>query len=86
MKRSLCAALFSVSLLTLAGCDQIENSGKQVLGAATDSAKKAIDQAVTDTHKAATQALDDAKQQLSTLERDKEREQQDKADKSGQEI
>ena len=85
MKKSLSAALLSVSLLTMAGCDQIESSGKQVLGAATDSAKEAIDQAVTDTHKAATQALDDAKQQLSTLEPEKKHEQK-KAEKSGQEI
>ena len=82
MKTSICASLLAVSLLGLAGCDQLETSSKQVLSAATDSAKQAID----DTHKAATQALDDAKNQLSTLEPKREAEQGNKAEKSGQEI
>jgi hypothetical protein len=55
------AALLAIPLLTIAGCDQIETSSKQLLSTAADSAKQAID----DTHKAATQALDDAKQDLS---------------------
>lgn len=82
MKTSICASLLALSLFALAGCDQLETSSKQVLGAATESAKQVID----DTHKAATQALDDAKQQLSTLEPKREAAQQNKADKSGQEI
>ncbi|WP_268796657.1 hypothetical protein [Pseudomonas huanghezhanensis] len=82
MKTSICASLLALSLLGLAGCDQIENSTKQVVGAAANSARQVID----DTHKAATEALDDAKNQLSTLEPEQKDKQEDKAGKSGQEI
>ena len=61
MIKPLYAVLLALPLLTLSGCEQIENSSKQLLSTAADSAKQAID----DTHKAATQALDDAKQDLS---------------------
>jgi hypothetical protein len=82
MKSPICASLLALSLLALAGCDQLETSSKQVLSAATQSAKQAID----DTHKAATQALDDAKTQLSTLEPKREPAPENQANKSGQEI
>jgi vacuolar-type H+-ATPase subunit H len=61
MNKSIFAVLLTAPLLLLSGCDQIENSGKQLISTATDSAKQAID----DTHKAATQAIDDARQDLS---------------------
>ncbi|UQW72114.1 hypothetical protein [Pseudomonas avellanae] len=64
MNKSIYAALLSCSLLVMAGCDQIESSTKQVLGTAANTAKQAID----DTHQAATQALDEAKQELSGQE------------------
>lgn len=82
MKTSICASLLALSLVGLAGCDQLESSSKQVLSAATQSARQAID----DTHKAATQALDDAKTQLSTLEPKRDAVPENRADKSGQEI
>lgn len=55
MKYTFPALLFA-SLLVLAGCDQAEKSAQQLMGAAAESAKQAID----DTHKAAEQALSDA--------------------------
>ncbi|MDU8497776.1 hypothetical protein RYB01_01085 [Pseudomonas syringae] len=64
MNKTLYAALLGCSLLVMAGCDQIESSTKQVVNAATDTAKKAID----DTHQAATKAIDEAKQELSVQE------------------
>jgi hypothetical protein len=70
MIKSIAAALLTLSLIGLAGCDQVENSTKQLLSTATDSAKKVIDE----THKAATQSLDDAKKELSVIEPKKESE------------
>ncbi|OCR22127.1 lipoprotein [Pseudomonas syringae] len=78
MIKPLRIALFTLPLLFLAGCDQVETSTKQLLNTAADSAKQAID----DTQKAATKALDDAKQDLS-MAQPKPR---DKTDKANQEI
>ncbi|KZL39300.1 lipoprotein [Pseudomonas syringae pv. syringae] len=64
MNKVLYAVLLSGSLLVAAGCDQLESSTKHVANAAADSAKKVVD----DTHKAATQALDEARQELSLQE------------------
>ncbi|MCI3909903.1 hypothetical protein [Pseudomonas viridiflava] len=64
MKKSFYAVLLTGSLLVMAGCDQIESSSKQMLNAAADSAKKAID----DTHQAASKAVEEAKRELSVLE------------------
>lgn len=55
MKYTFPAVMFA-SLLALAGCDQAEKSAQQLMGAAAETAKQAID----DTHKAAEQALSDA--------------------------
>ena len=49
-------ALLMTSLLVLAGCDQAEKSAQQLMGAAAETAKQAID----DTHKAAEQAISEA--------------------------
>jgi len=78
MIKPLRIALFTLPLLFLAGCDQVETSTKQLLNTAADSAKQAID----DTQKAATKALDDAKQDLSLALPKPE----SKADKSSKEI
>ena len=78
MVKLLTAALVALPLLVLSGCDQIETSSKQLLSTAADSAKKAID----DTHKAATDALDDAKQDLSMSQPESDK----KADKASEEI
>ncbi|KTB93227.1 hypothetical protein AO073_05145 [Pseudomonas syringae ICMP 11293] len=64
MNKALYAVLLSGSLLVVAGCDQLESSTKQVVNAAADSAKQVVD----DTHKVATQALDEARQELSLQE------------------
>ncbi|KPX61923.1 Uncharacterized protein ALO39_05465 [Pseudomonas syringae pv. lapsa] len=64
MNKVLYAVLLSGSLLVAAGCDQLESSTKHVVNAAADSAKQVVD----DTHKAATQALDEARQELSLQE------------------
>ncbi|KTB81712.1 hypothetical protein [Pseudomonas syringae] len=64
MKTSIYAVLLSGSLLVMAGCDQIESSGKRALDAAADTAKQTIEE----THQAANKALDEAKQELSILE------------------
>ncbi|WP_455809009.1 hypothetical protein [Pseudomonas koreensis] len=64
MNKALYAVLLSGSLLVVAGCDQLESSTKQMVNAAADSAKQVVD----DTHKAATQALDEARQELSLQE------------------
>ncbi|KPW60322.1 putative Lipoprotein [Pseudomonas caricapapayae] len=64
MTKTFYAALLSCSLLVLAGCDQIESSTKQVVNAAADTARQAIDE----THQAATKALDQARQELSVQE------------------
>ncbi|EFW80640.1 hypothetical protein [Pseudomonas savastanoi] len=63
MNKTLYAALLGCSLLAMAmaGCDQIESSTKHVVNAAADTAKQAIDE----THQAATEAIDEAKQELS---------------------
>lgn len=78
MIKPILAALLALPLLLLTGCDQIETSSKQLLSTAADSAKKAID----DTHRAATDALDDAKQDLSMVVPESEK----KANKASQEI
>jgi hypothetical protein len=78
MIKPILVALIALPLLVLTGCDQIETSSKQLLSTAADSAKKAID----DTHKAATDALDDAKQDLTMSSAESEK----KADKASQEI
>lgn len=49
-------ALLITSLLLLAGCEQAEKSAQQLMGAAAETAKQAID----DTHKAAEQAISEA--------------------------
>lgn len=49
-------ALLITSLLLLAGCDQAEKSAQQLMGAAAETAKQAID----DTHQAAEQAISEA--------------------------
>ena len=78
MIKPIFAALILLPLLAVTGCDQIETSSKQLLSTAADSAKKAID----DTHKAATNALDDAKQDLSMAQPESEK----KTDKASKEI
>ena len=78
MTKLISAALLALPLLVLTGCDQIESSSKQILSTAADSAKKAID----DTHKAATSALDDAKQDLSMAQPESEK----NAEKNSKEI
>ena len=78
MIKPIFAALIALPLLVLTGCDQIETSSKQILSTAADSAKKAIE----DTHKAATNALDDAKQDLSMAQPESEK----KTDKASKEI
>ncbi|MHC8406547.1 MULTISPECIES: hypothetical protein [unclassified Pseudomonas] len=49
-------ALLITSLMVLAGCEQAEKSAQQLMGAAAETAKQAID----DTHKAAEQAISEA--------------------------
>ncbi len=49
-------AFLITSLLVLAGCEQAEKSAQQLMGAAAETAKQAID----DTHKAAEQAISEA--------------------------
>ncbi|WP_348749273.1 hypothetical protein [Pseudomonas rhodesiae] len=54
------ASLLALSLVVIAGCDQVEKSAQQVIGKASESAKQVID----DTQKAAEQALSEATQGL----------------------
>lgn len=64
MKIPVYAALLTCSLFVISGCDQVETTGKQMLDTAASSAKQAID----DTHKAATKALEEAREELSVVE------------------
>ncbi|WP_447803349.1 hypothetical protein [Pseudomonas serbica] len=74
-------ALLITSLLVLAGCDQAEKSAQQLMGAAAESAKQAID----DTHKAAEQALREATGGLISKKESSEKE-AEKSESSSQEI
>ena len=74
-------ALLITSLLVLAGCDQAEKSAQQLMGAAAESAKQAID----DTHKAAEQALSEATGWLISKKESSEKE-AEKSESSSQEI
>ena len=74
-------ALLITSLLVLAGCDQAEQSAQQLMGAAAESAKQAID----DTHKAAEQALSEATGGLISKKESSEKE-AEKSESSSQEI
>ena len=74
-------ALLITSLLVLAGCDQAEKSAQQLMGAAAESAKQAID----DTHKAAEQALSEATGGLISKKESSEKE-AEKSESSSQEI
>ena len=74
-------ALLITSLLVLAGCDQAEKSAQQLMGAAAESAKQAID----DTHKAAEQALSEAPGGLISKKESSEKE-AEKSESSSQEI
>ena len=80
MKYTFPAVMFA-SLLVLAGCDQAEKSAQQLMGAAAETAKQAID----DTHKAAEQALSDATGGLITKKEPAEKDAQ-QAESTSQEI
>ena len=80
MKYTFPAVMFA-SLLVLAGCDQAEKSAQQLMGAAAETAKQAID----DTHKAAEQALSEATQGL-IAPKDDEQDQDSKPEPSSQEA
>lgn len=80
MKSSLYAALLTCSLFVMSGCDQVETTSKQMLDTAANSAKQAID----DTHKAATKALEEAREELSIVE--PAAKPKDAGTKTGQEI
>ena len=80
MKYTFPAVMFA-SLLVLAGCDQAEKGAQQLMGAAAETAKQAID----DTHKAAEQALSDATGGLISKKESTEKD-AEKTESSSQEI